>query len=517
MLASRVVFAFLLSFTVVVLVTVDVVPGQDLPQHVATARIMLDYGSSALFQNTYELPARFQPYFTMYYVLTAIARVVGLDVAFRIMLAAYAIGVALGFDRLVAAVRPTRDDPRWASLLGIPLIWNPLAAMGFWAFMFAFVLLLFATAELLTWRRHGGRARAVRAIALAAAVAVVHVVAAGCLVLFVLVLAARERTVVGWGRAAGIAASTVLAFVIGASFGEHGLGAAWPDVADIMRTSFGLEFVNHLFGITWYDPPVTASYVAWSALGPFRFGGMAIVGAVLAGGWYLLRRPTRSAEQSDLVRSALFLLGIGCLVPWGLSRPSEVSFLNLRVIVFAVTLLLAFGAAGRVRNARGAIVASACAALLVGHLGYRLIAFDREAQPALQLMANVEPEHRMQVYAFASDSEHFGKVFRVSHWLPTYYVSHARGVSTQFWGRYTPHLPVAERNVGALPRAPTWSPERWRPEQFEAADYVMVQYATADDPRARRRASAGLRRALEARANRSLCRENWCVYRMSGG
>src|SRR5437660_5660327 len=57
-----------------------VLPGQDLPQHLAYARIFLDWNRPELpFFQRYLLPSHFEPYFTVYLLLVVLDHLISLE------------------------------------------------------------------------------------------------------------------------------------------------------------------------------------------------------------------------------------------------------------------------------------------------------------------------------------------------------------------------------------------------------------------------------------------------------
>lgn len=134
----------------------------------------------------------------------------------------------------------------------------------------------------------------------------------------------------------------------------------------------------------------------------------------------------------------------------------------------------------------------------------------------MRLLEQAQPRGVMLTVAFHNRSRHFGKQFRLTHFLPMYYTVRQRGINTQFWARYTAHLPVDYR-AGKRPAGP---PD-WRPGELTAAhlpdvDFVLLQRATPDNSRRDVEGSAAAEKLLEAHADLVRCDDLWCLYRTRG-
>src|SRR5262249_32582448 len=106
--------------------------------------------------------------------------------------------------------------------------------------------------------------------------------------------------------------------------------------------------------------------------------------------------------------------------------------------------------------------------------------FQSEAARVLRLLDRVPPKKVMVAVAFGNRSRYFGRNFRITHFLPLYYTTLHGGVDRQFWGRYTPHLPIDYR-PGKIPLpAVDWTPEAFNPEvHLRGADYAFLQLSTS--------------------------------------
>ena len=539
----------LLAANVGLVWALPVIPAQDLPEHLTYVRIFADYASAALpFHDFYTLPAKFQPYDSVYLLLAVLARLVTVRGAIRLLMSAYVIGTFAGFHFLAAACRgdggageagERAEAPRASPLTGAlasVLVWSPVVTMGFLQYFLCIPLVLLTLAMYVRWSEDGNRPARVAAVILGGIViSSVHLVAAGALGLFVLLYA-----VCNWSapeRARRIeATSAVLASIVGTLIAWRFYGdvlGARPrslDLAGAIRDAQGFEFVNTVFNVTWYDPPVTLNYLTWAVLGPFRWAGMIIpalgIVALVVAVWRTARTGQPAPRLRRYLRAALAFSLVSCLLPWGIQNPSEITYLNFRLIALAFALLLPavpavwFERAGDGDAARSDprprqwALGVFCVTAFLNYAGHAL-AFGREANVPLRLLARADTEGVLLPLVFHSKSDYFGKGFRLTHFLPMYFTIAEGGIASQFWARYTEHLPIDYR-PGKRPA----QPDDWSPQNFDAAKHlkdarwVLFQGTTEEDsPRARGDCTKA-RIALEKEADRVACEGPWCLYKV---
>jgi hypothetical protein len=115
---------------------------------------------------------------------------------------------------------------------------------------------------------------------------------------------------------------------------------------------------------------------------------------------------------------------------------------------------------------------------------------------------------------FHNSVESFGKLYRLNHYLPMYYTARHGGISTQFWGRYTPHLPI-DYKAGKRPRATVdWRPWEFKPGDLVDADWVLVGGSEPGDPRRVREASDQVTEYLRRANYLHACDGRWCLFRV---
>jgi hypothetical protein len=169
-----------------------VLPGQDLPQHLAYARIFSDYLNPDLpFREFYELPARFAPYHSIYLLLGAMGRWISVLAAVRVLYSLYVLLTFLGVHLLVECSHRGEEpqSPPWTALGACAIVWGPTVIMGFLPFIVCIPLFILACAFLLRWTApQAGRFDGAAALVCCVLMASIHVVAAGALALYAILL-----------------------------------------------------------------------------------------------------------------------------------------------------------------------------------------------------------------------------------------------------------------------------------------------------------------------------------------
>jgi len=361
------------------------------------------------------------------------------------------------------------------------------------------------------------------AVPAAAAVASIHLVAAGALAVFSVlhVLTGLRRP--GLGRRVTmtgvVLASLATTLVLWHMWGGEVLGAKPRGVPfwDAWHGAQGFEFVNTMLDATWYDPPVTLNYLCWGTLGPYRIWGLGVALAAVVACAVLVRPAHRPEdlrpEARAYARTAIAFGAFTCLIPWGIQVPSEITWLNFRLIslAFALALPLVPTRWFEVPRARAALLGVAFV-YLVNFTGCA-IGFNREAAGAVRLLARVPGHETLLSLVFRGRSSYFAKGMRVQHFLPMYYSVLYGGIASQFWARYTEHLPI-DYKPGKRPAQPDdWSPGHFdETKHLRDVSWVIVQRATDDDAPSTKSDAGKAEQKLSQRADLVGCDTGWCLY-----
>jgi hypothetical protein len=113
---------------------------------------------------------------------------------------------------------------------------------------------------------------------------------------------------------------------------------------------------------------------------------------------------------------------------------------------------------------------------------------------------------------FGGRSRYFGKQFHMTHFLPMYYTVNASGISTQFWARYTDHLPIDYRAGRRLTAPPDWIPEEFAPAHARSTRYFLLERVSDDYPAAVWAQSQRVEALLAQTATKIICGGPWCLY-----
>jgi hypothetical protein len=525
----------LLVANLVLVWALPLIPAQDLPQHLTYIRIFADYGNpDLLFKDFYTLPTGFQPYDTVYLLLAVIARYSSVMFALRLALTAYVILMFVGFDIIAAAChgREHKGSLLPSTVLASMTIWGSAFAMGFLQYFLAIPLVLITAG----WMVRGCDEKEPdwvgwAVVPAAIAVASMHLVAAGALAVFAtlyVLLSLRDpgspRRLEVACRVIGMLGLTLIAwhFLGGEVLGAKPRAAQFDDA---WRNAQGFEFVNTLLQTTWYDPPVTFNYLSWAVLGPYRIMGLGVAAlAVAVCLWFVV--PVYEAglapgsgelrlQGRQYARAAWGFALFSVLLPWGINVPSEVTYLNFRVISLAFALLMPLVPPRwfSIPNARRALNWVATAYLL--NFTVHAVGFNYEARAPIHLLSRVPTREVVLSLVFRSRSSYFAKGFRLTHFLPMYFTVLDGGVCSQFWAKYTEHLPIDYRPGKRIAQPDDWSPQNFdETKHLHDSDWVLFQRATADDPKGGQNDAIRAEQKLNQRADVVECDGGWCLYKV---
>lgn len=149
------VFAAALLLQLVPLVLLQHLGTQDGPSHLATARVLLDYGDAGhpIYAHLYRLDAFPSPNLATEGLLTALVAVFPPEVAEKLLAAGYLVALPLAVRYVVGRIDPAA---RWLAYLAFPLADGFLFASGFSNYCYGVVVFVLAAGWIFRPRRRAG-------------------------------------------------------------------------------------------------------------------------------------------------------------------------------------------------------------------------------------------------------------------------------------------------------------------------------------------------------------------------
>lgn len=359
---------------------------QDLPTHLALVDVLAHRGDEAGWSERFTSRLTFAPYAGYYGLALAGARLLGAELATKLLLSLYVLSLPLCL-RWVLRVLDARST--WPALFAFALAYNDAYLVGFVGFLLAVPLVLSGWALAL--------GLATERYALGRAGWAVALVAAGLFLLHPL----------------GLALLLLLASVSAL--------ALRPPRGALLRTLLALAPAAALFAVSLLDRGASLSSGFWlpaSTKAPYLLGypwlwlegsSRPLLFASLLpalGGLLLLLRDARRGESSPLLRvpvaSALACVLTYAALPWA---AGAVVWLDARFALFAWLLVpVILGCLPAPGSLRRALLLCACALLGLGALVVHL-RFDRELAPLEALLARAPRGARVLPVLTAPQSE----------------------------------------------------------------------------------------------------------------
>jgi hypothetical protein len=225
----------------------------------------------------------------------------------------------------------------------------------------------------------------------------------------------------------------------------------------------------------------------------------------------------QTPRELRYTRAAWGFVVFACLSPWGINVLSGLTFCNFRLIGLAFGLLLAavpprWFASAEPRQG----LAVFCLVSFVNFAAHGLL-FGREARPPLRLMAKAAASGGgpLLQLVFHDTSAYFAKAFHLTHTLPMYYTIIYGGVCTQFWAKYSLHLPIDYKPKMRPAQAPDWSPAKFNADKhLKDVSWVLIQAAGDGETDENVAEAAKARAALDERTDLAECDGTWCLLKV---
>jgi hypothetical protein len=521
-------FAALTIAGVALVVALPVVPGHDVPQHLAYVKIIVAWQADpADLPRAFTVPDLAGSYATSYRLLALLAQKTSPETALRLALGLYVAGLALGVRRLVRATwgedTSSTGAQRVPTTLLAPLVaLNPVFCMGFVAYLLGLVPCVLGASEAVAFLRTGRAERLAVAAVCGAAAATIHAVAAAALVLVLVlvVLARRDR------RAVVVAASVaVAAFASGAALGT-GVRPG-PDLhlartlLDNVRAYGVLDGLVGTFRISFTSGFEKLGQVVASLLGPFPWREKVLVAVVAAFAVAVHHRSATDVATPLAARGvrpalgAFFLLAISA--PAAIQVPDDLSLLDFRLITTATILCVAVlprtaaDAAPKSWRARLAIPVGVALALLLW--ARQLFGAASEVMDTVSLVERLGPRDRLLALPMHDASAYLDERNAVLHYAAVHQTARHGAVTSLFWGRFSPRLPVGYRDGAEPAHPPDWAPWMLREEELSGFSHLVVRWPEAeDDARLHELAARVERFSADERLRLVACRGASCLF-----
>ncbi|WP_342381010.1 hypothetical protein NVS55_15145 [Myxococcus stipitatus] len=450
-------------------------PMVDLPQHLYLISVLhrLD-DPTTLYPQLFEARHALTPYLGYYYLVSGLNWLLPLEVANRVFLTAYVVGLPLSLGFLLRSL----GRPTWPSLLALPFAYGDSFGWGFINYCAALPLTLLCCGFFVRTLEDAPRRRKwVVGLALClVTVLLFHVQAFGFLALGLpwLLLTTRvpeDATAHGVAQRLRPRVPALLGVVPGVALFLGWVVLRFGEPPDIQP------------GAPWkaWGPTFSPQNLAWKSFeqnraeffdvlantlrdGSDRWALYAVV-AVAVAGWVagLLRPASTSGAGGAVMRSRLLGLGLVALALFFLlpfDIRGYVYYLNTRYAHLAAALLVATAPA-TVSEWRTPLrwAAMACALVLAFTLGRGFRAFSREATEWEGLVSATAPKPRVMGLIYDGGS----RVVRFPVFIHSAAVlARERGGVPNFTFASTPHSPLKYR--GEMP--PTF-PSEWRPQDVD--------------------------------------------------
>ena len=436
-------------------------PMDDLPQHYAMVSILVHRGDPAWgFAQRYTTDFLGRPYATVYWLGAALAYVMPLGAAMRIVVATCTVAPLAGAYALLAATK----RPRAWVLAAVPFAFGRLWHWGFLNFLLGTGMFLAGLGLVIVAAERPGRRVPAALGVLGVVLLFTHFHGLAMLLLFAPVFVwawadAREGRK-PYVRALGPLVPSALAAVAFVLVTWAQAQGRWmrlnPDLGE--RVQRLPEFLAA--GLP--DP--------WPEVWLVAFGVVALAGVLLGGAWPHPRRALIALGIAFAAQIAMYLV-----LPLNTNTATFVSGRHaLLVVLLALPLLPELdGARGHVVRALGASVA--LAALFV--TGRHLACFDREAHEFDPILAAMQPARRVAPLIFDRTGACVNpRTFPYLHFAAYYQAAKGGDLSRSFavvW-----NVPIRYRGDYrryALPEEVEWQPWQFSAEDARHFDYVIVR------------------------------------------
>lgn len=445
-------------------------PFQDLPQHLAYAKIFKDFENVSIFGEYYQYSDNFNSYHLPYYFLKALQFLFSTIIAFKFMFIFYGFLIFLSIKKLRSVIY--NETNHYISLiLAVILSWNSVFFMGFLQYSLTLPFLIYGFAFLYDYLKKGDHKDLIKYFSSLLIVSCIHVFATGTLFIIssVLMFIYKNKKLI----AINTFGSFFLLLIFGGFLSGKSSGKSFS-IFSSFDGAFGFEFINHIFNLKWSHLPTIANYLTWNFLTPVPLG-ILLIGFIFTV-LFVFKREA-SFYKNDLILPSLFkyLFVISMLLPWALYKPTEITFINYRFTGIVIALFFASLSEDHFNKISTKNFFPFVLGFKFLTIIYILINFQITTSGVFQVINSIPKGKVLHTVIYQNQTEYTSKMFRIQHFLPMYYTVLRDGVSTQFWAGYTSHLPIGYQQ-GKKPRtAPDWHPKKTTTEDIKRFDYHLIR------------------------------------------
>ena len=439
------------------------VPMVDLPQHYAMVSILVHGADPAWgFAHRYTTDFLHRPYASVYWIGAALASVMPLAAAMRIVVAGCTVAPFVGATLLLAAL----GRPRVWALASIPFVFGSLWHWGFLNFLLGTGVFLAGLALVVLSARHPSRRLDASLLALSFGLLFTHVHGLAMLLLFAPLFSWLACETPGvrpclrplWPLAPSLIAGLVLVAPTWAR-----VEGTWQEMnpGATERIQRFPEFLEGGLRNPW---PTT-----WTLV----FAGIAALGVALGGAWPFSRRARIGLGAALVAQLAMYFL-----LPVSTRSVAYVAPRHALLALLLALPLLPNPAPGMTK----ALVRTTCTLAAVVSIvvaGLHLECFDHEARDFDGVLAAMQPDRRVASLVFARSSRCCGaRTFPFNHFAAYYQAEHGGDLDRSLASRW--NIPVRYRDDYA--RYAEREQVEWAPQLFTAEDARHFEYVLLRGP-----------------------------------
>ena len=471
---ERCIYLAALCFGVAPLWAAQSIPLVDLPQHLHLISVLhrID-DATTLFPEYFSRRPQLTPYLGYYYSVSLLNWLFPLELANRIFLSLYVVGLPLSLAFLLASLK----RPAWPSLLALPFAYGDSLAWGFVNYCSALPI-AFLTGGFFVRAISDPNRRRLWAGALATALVAVllfHVQVFAYLAFALPLLLITTQAPLdsqGWAarfkerRAAllGVFPGVMLFIAwVGLRFGQPAEIApgqpwkAWGPMLSAENLSYKTFEQNKADFVPVLSGMLRDQSDAFAVNAAFGVAGLAIAAALVFG------RETKEGpfERWRIVGLAALALALYFALPFDIR--GYMYYLNTRYAHLAAALIVCAVPPLKPKLARGGLLLAAAVGVATGiPLCKGFAAFDQEALALTQLAKHAAERPKVMGLIYQTGTE------AMTHpvWLhASTVIARERGGISNFSFALTPHSPVMYREG----KAPPTFPSEWRPDTMDWA------------------------------------------------